>query len=189
MDLKTAIDTVKKSRKIKDAELAGLLGISRPQLAKLKNGYTSGLPLEFLKRASNFFKISIDELVNHQILPNGYHCPEGTFYTYIAANDNYPQYYIKKGDILYVFPFYPEESKIDDLILVERSEKMILEPYTGIPGQGNILFHVIGIVRKNTKVFKKDQDKIVFVSMSRKKQKKSYEAKIEVGKEDIAALD
>lgn len=153
MNLKQAFQHAKKYLVMSDQELADDLGVSRLQVVKIRQGYTEGITAKLLLRFSKYFRISIDELLENRFLPPSYHFPMEIHSVFIKAPEDYPDFFIKKEDTLYIRPFIHDENKQGDLIVLEDNGRLIVDIYQGLdhPTNQRILYHIVGISRTPAK--------------------------------------
>lgn len=153
MNLKQAFQHAKKYLMMSDQELADDLGVSRLQVVKIRQGYMEGITTKSLIRFSKYFRISIDELVENKLLPPSYHFPLEVYSVFIKAIEDYPDFFIKKGDVIYIRPFIHDDNKIGDLVVLERNGQLVVDAYEGPDGksEGNLLYHIVGVSRMHPK--------------------------------------
>lgn len=151
MKLSEAIEFEKNYFRTTDTALAETLQISRPQLLKIKNGYTDGLSAKTLRRLSRHFRLSIDELLDNRVMTPIYHHPKIIHNTSIKANKDYAELAILSNDTLYVRPFFPSNEKIDQLIVVAIGRDYSLKRFQSLDQDwgGIPIYEVVGISRIN----------------------------------------
>ncbi|MFA5879954.1 MAG: helix-turn-helix transcriptional regulator [Candidatus Margulisiibacteriota bacterium] len=148
MNLIQAFYFIKKFFNYSNEDLADHLGISRQQVSKIMSGH-KGVNASILKRISVIMRISLDELMDNPFLPPSYHFSKHIYSTYYRCEIDYPEFFFKKEDVLYIRPFIHENEKIGQFILVWQNKTYTIEQYKGDPeryaSEGkNIHFHIVG---------------------------------------------
>ncbi|MCP4050974.1 MAG: helix-turn-helix transcriptional regulator [bacterium] len=132
MNLIDALYFTKKHFQFNNEKLANYLGISKQELARIFAGHR-GINSLTLKRVSQILRISMDELVENKFVLPFYHFSKHIYSVYVKADRNYPDFYIQKGDYLYIRPFVDGPDKKGQLILVYASisKSYTVEKYSG----------------------------------------------------------
>jgi len=148
MNIIEAFYFIKRFFTYSNEELADHLGISRQQVSKIMSGH-KGINANILKRISIIMRISMDELMDNPFLPPSYHFSKHIYSTYYRCDKNYPEYFFKEGDTLYIRPFVHGEEKKGEFILVWTNKAYQVEQYQGDPEQyladgKSIHFHIVG---------------------------------------------
>ncbi len=151
MNIIEAFYFIKKFFNYSNEELSDHLGISRQQVSKILSGHR-GINALVLKRLSNIIRISMDELMDNQFFPPSYHFSKHIYSTFYKCDKDYPEFFIKKDDNLYIRPFVHEQEKIGELILLRFNNGYIVDKYHGDPdkylAEGKVIhFHIVGLSR------------------------------------------
>jgi len=151
MNISDTIKDAKRYFRVTDQELGDMIGVSKSLINKIRNRQFQSLTSESLLRISQYFRISIDELLNNKILPPSYHFSDEIHKHYLKAEIDYACFFIKKNDYLYIRPFLHNQSKQGDLIIVEKEGEKIIDTYTGNPNTMKYMpiYHIVGIARLN----------------------------------------
>ena len=147
MNLKKVIKFIKKFFQWSDQEVADYFGVSRPQVTKINAGYWEGISCGTIKKISELVRISIDELLENNFLPPSYHISKHIYSVFIAADQSYPEFFIQKGDYMYIRPFVHDESKIGQFVLVRRGQSYRVDKYGPAVRDAAVDFHIVGITR------------------------------------------
>ena len=147
MNLQDVIKSTKQYFQWSDAELSRFMGISRSQITKIHNGYWEGLSCDVIKRISQLFNVSIDELLDNKFLPPTYHIANHTHATYIVASCDYPDFSIQKDDFLYIRPFTHEEERLGTLVVYNKDDVYHVKRYESSDQALLILYYIVGISR------------------------------------------
>ena len=147
MNLQDITKSTKRFFKWSDFELSRFMGISRSQITKIHNGYWEGISCDVIKRISQLFHISIDELLDNSFLPPTYHVASHTHSIYIQAPDDYPEFMLKKDDFLYIRPFVHEAAKLGYLVVYSEDNQYRIKEYTKDDESRLILYYIVGISR------------------------------------------
>jgi len=150
MNLVDALYFTKKHFLFNNVQLASYIGISKQKLAQIFAGHR-GINSLTLKRISQILRISMDELVNNKFVLPFYHFSKHINSLYTRANDDYPKFFIQKGDFLYVRSFIDGEDKVGQLVFVMnfKTNKYDIIRYKGkferYAKMGQIIhYHIIG---------------------------------------------
>lgn len=139
---------IKKFFNYSNEELANHLGISKQQISKIIAGH-KGINAGILKRISIITRISMDELMENYFLPPSYHFSKHIYSTFYRCDKDYPDFFLKKEDNLYIRPFVHDKTKSGELILVWKDKIYSVEKYHGDPDQylaqgKSIHYHIVG---------------------------------------------
>lgn len=148
MNIIEAFYFIKKFFNFSNEELADHLGVSRQQVSKIIAGH-KGINANVLKRISCIMRVSMDELMGNYFLPPSYHFSRHIYSSFFKSDKDYPEFFIKKDDSLYIRPFVHDDTKIGELVLTWKDKIYQVEKYNGDPdyylAEGkNIHFHVVG---------------------------------------------
>lgn len=148
MNLAEAVTYLKKVFNISNEKAADYLGISRTEVTKILQGYKN-IYASTLQKISNAMRISMDELMENKFLPPSYHFSKHIYSTFVESKKNYDQFFIKKGDKLYIRPFVYEPFKEGQLVLVWQNGDYHVEKFKGNPEtylkEGKMVhFHIVG---------------------------------------------
>lgn len=148
MNIIEAFYFIKKFFNYSNEELADHLGISRQQVSKIIAGH-KGLNASVLKRISNIMRISMDELMDNSFLPPSYHFSKHIYSTFYRCEKDYPEFFLKKDDNLYIRPFAHDATKLNELVLIWQNKTYHVEKYNGDPDsylseKKSIHYHIIG---------------------------------------------
>lgn len=150
MNLIEALYFTKKHFQFNNEQLAGYLGISKQELARIFAGHR-GINSQILKRTSQILRISMDELSENRFVLPFYHFSKHIYSAYIKADKDYPEFFIEKGDFLYSRPFIDGSDKVGQLILVLAVEtdtytvERFQGDYAALIKRGQVVhYHIVG---------------------------------------------